>query len=117
MTGPDQEPPLTLVHVMVAAWLADDHLIEAAARIAVPPRAGALGPVRAAIERCRVVLDGSALLRIGARAIAPYVEPLARLQLVHRLPRPLGLVVGDELAAAARIAVADAPRWDALAAR
>jgi hypothetical protein len=35
---------------------------------------------------------------------------------VHRLPRPLGLVVGDELLAAAHVALADAPRWDALAA-
>ena len=44
--------------------------------------------------------DGSAsessLVRIGARAVAPQVDPLARLQITHRLPRPLGLIVADE---------------------
>jgi hypothetical protein len=103
--------------VTAAARITGERLIRAAARITVAPRAGALGPARAAIARCGVTLDDRALVRIGARAIAPYVAPLARLQIVHRLPRPLGLVVGDELLAAAHAALADAPRWDALAAR
>lgn len=102
--------------VAAAARIAGGRLLEAAARIAVSPRAGALGPVRAAIARCRVTLDDRAVVRIGARAIAPYVDPLARLQIMHRLPRSLGLAVGDELVAAARLAVSEAPRWEALAA-
>jgi hypothetical protein len=102
--------------VAAAGRLVGDRLAAAAARIASPPRAGALGPIRAAIERCRVVLDDSALLRIGARAIAPHTHALARRQLVHRLPRARGLVVGAELDAAARASVSEAPRWDALAA-
>jgi len=102
--------------VAAAARIAGGRLLEAAARIAVSPRAGALGPVRAAIARCRVTLDDRAFVRIGARAVAPHVDPLARLQIMHRLPWPLGLAVGDELVAAAHLAIADAPRWDALAA-
>jgi len=88
----------------------------AAARIALAPRAGALGPARAAIARSRVELDGTALVRIGARAIAPYIDVVARVQIMHRLPRPLGLRVGDELAAAARGTLGDVPRWSALVA-
>ena len=91
-----------------------DRLHAAVARIAIPPRAGALGPVRAAIERCRVDLDDRALLLIGARAIAPHTSALTRLQIAHRLPRPLGLAVLAELAAWAR--TADAPSWPALVA-
>jgi hypothetical protein len=102
--------------IVAAAQIVGDRLIEAAARIAVAPRWGALGPTRATIARCRVALDDRALARIGARAIAPHLEPLARLQIVHRLARPLGLVVRDELEGAAGFAVADAPRWEALAA-
>lgn len=102
--------------VAAAARIVGDRLIAAAARITAAPRAGALGPVRAAIARCRVMLDDHALVRIGARAVAPYVDPLARRQVVHRLPRPLGLVVGDELEASARLTASEAPRWAALAA-
>jgi hypothetical protein len=102
--------------VAAAARIVGDRLIAAAARIHVAPRAGALGPARAAIARCRVALGDRALVRIGARAIAPHVDALARLQVMHRLPRPLGLIVGGELAAAAHLAAADAPRWDALGA-
>jgi hypothetical protein len=102
--------------VIAAARVVGDRLRAAAARIGIAPRAGALGPARAAIERCRVALDDRAVVRIGARAIAPYVGPLARRQLAHRLPRPLGQVVADELAAAAGAAIGDAPRWEALAA-
>lgn len=99
-----------------AAVVVGERLTAAAARIALAPRTGALGPTRAAIERCRVVLDDRALVRIGARAVAPYVDRLARLQIMHRLARPLGLIVGDELAASAGAQTADAPRWVALAA-
>jgi hypothetical protein len=102
--------------VAASARIFGDRLIEAAARVAVAPRAGALGTTRAAIARCRVVFDDRALARIGARAIAPHVDPLARLQIVHRLARPLGLAIRDELEAAAGVAAADAPRWEALAA-
>jgi hypothetical protein len=102
--------------VAAAARIVGDRLSVAAARITRAPRAGALGPTRAAIERCRLPLDEHALSRIGARAIAPYIDGLMRLQIMHRLPRPLGLVIGGELAAAARAAAMDAPRWDALAA-
>ena len=102
--------------VAAAAARVGERLRIAAVRIAVAPRAGALGPVRAAIERCRVDFDGAALVRIGARAIAPYMDALARLQIMHRLPRPLGLRVGHELAAGAWGAVGDAARWCALVA-
>lgn len=98
--------------VAAAARIVGDRLRAAAARIAVPPRAGALGPTRAAIDRCRVTLDDRAVVRIGARAVAPHLDRLARLRVVHRLPRPLGLLVADELTAAA--ALADVPRWEAL---
>jgi len=99
-----------------AARILGERLTAAAARIALAPRLGALGPTRAAIERCRVVLDERALLRLGARAIAPHVARLARLQSAHRLPRPLGLVVAGELATSAGSPVSEAPRWAALAA-
>ncbi|MEO7731589.1 MAG: hypothetical protein ABIY55_11495 [Kofleriaceae bacterium] len=96
-----------------AARVVGARLTAAAARIGEPPRAGALGSIRAAIARCRVTLDDRALVRIGARAIAAHVPALARRQLAHRLPRALGLVVEDELATAP---AADAPRWAALGA-
>jgi hypothetical protein len=105
-----------------AAARIGDRLRAAAARIALAPRAGSLGPVRAAIERCRGVRNGhpelaaSALVQIGARAIGIYIDVVARAQIMHRLPRPLGLVVGDALAAAAHGTLGDAPRWSALVA-
>jgi hypothetical protein len=102
--------------IAAAAERVGDRLLAAAARIAVAPRVGALGPVRAAIERCRVALDGAALHRIGARATSPHLDALARRQIMHRLPRGLGQIVGDELATFARAALGDAPRWPALSA-
>ncbi len=99
-----------------AARIVGERLRAAALRIRHAPRLGGLGSTRAAIARCRVTLDATALVRIGARAIAPHVTALPRRQLAHRLPRDLGLVVGDELARAANAALAEAPRWDALAA-
>jgi hypothetical protein len=102
--------------VAAAARIVGDRLIAAAARIKGPPRVGALGSTRAAIERCRVPLDERALARIGARAIAPHIDGLMRLQIMHRLPRALGLVIGGELASTARAAASETPRWEALAA-
>lgn len=93
-----------------------DRLRAAAVRITRPPRHGGLGPTRAAIARCRIALDAHALIRIGARAVAPHLEPLERAQLVCRLTRSLGAVVGDALAAASDEPLGDAPRWDALTA-
>jgi hypothetical protein len=102
--------------IAAAAERVGARLIAAAARIAVAPRVGALGRVRAAIERCRVVLDGRALHRIGARAIAPHLHALVRRQIMYRLPRALGQIVGDELAAARHATLGEAPRWVALTA-
>lgn len=99
-----------------AAQIVGDRLLRAAARIVAPPRAGALGPARAAIVRCRVALDDRALLVIGARAIAPHTDALARRQLAVRLPRPLGLAVEVALEAFARVPVEQAPSWRALVA-
>ena len=100
----------------VAARVLGSNLMTAAGRIDEPPRAGALGPVRAAITRCRVELGPIAVVRIGARTIAPHVHALARRQLAVRLPRSLGLVVHGELVAHARTAVDQCPTWLALAA-
>lgn len=90
-------------------------LRDAVVRIAKPPRLGALGSARAAIARSRVELDDRALVRIGARAIAPYVDALARLRLMHRLPRAIGLAIGEALMFHGA-PLSDAPRWTALAA-
>jgi hypothetical protein len=128
----------------VATRVIGDRLRAAAARIDRAPRAGALGPARAAIARCRGELrapvrsavagdastvraqplaitvaagvDEHLLVRIGCRAIAPHVDALARQQLAVRLPRPLGLIVRDELASHARTPVAECPTWLALGA-
>jgi len=94
-------------------------LHEAMARARLPPRAGALGPMRAILERCtNSTFDDVGLIRIGARTIAPYValRPLARLILMCRLPRPLGLAVGEELHAHATDSIERCPSWIALAA-
>ncbi|HEY0194481.1 MAG TPA: hypothetical protein VGC42_25385 [Kofleriaceae bacterium] len=97
-----------------AARVVGARLLAAAARIGVAPRLGALGPVRAAIARCRLELDARALLRIGARAVAPHLEPLARRRIAHRLPYAVGRWLGEELEAAARVPLVDVPRWPAL---
>jgi hypothetical protein len=99
-----------------AARVVGDRLHAAAARIASAPRAGALGSLRAAIARCRVALGDDALVCIGARAVAPYFDALARRRLVHRLPRARGLRVADELVAWAHATAGDVPRWEALVA-
>ncbi|MBA3394132.1 MAG: hypothetical protein H0T89_15905, partial [Deltaproteobacteria bacterium] len=76
--------------------------------------AGALGRTRAAIARCKLALADDALVRIGARAVAPYLDALGHRQLVLRLPRPRGLVIAGELARHAHDPRDAAPAWAAL---
>jgi hypothetical protein len=89
-----------------------------AQRIALAPRLGQLGPRRAAIARSRGTLDDTLPLRIGARAIAPYVarQPLARVQLRYRLSKPWGELIDSELRAHAADPLEHAPTWLALSA-
>jgi hypothetical protein len=96
-------------HAANAANVFGDRLVAAAARIGTPPRAHALGNRRAAIDRARVDPDPLALLKIGARALAPHTDPLLRRQIVHRLPRPTGLAVARELRLYVGTPAADAP--------
>jgi hypothetical protein len=88
----------------------------ASRRLRIAPRAGNLGPARAAVARCRVDLDDLVLVRIGARALAPHLagRMLVRRQLVLRMPRPLGVVVERELVAHAHEPLANAPAWGAI---
>ena len=90
-------------------------LVQARARIALPPRAGALGPQRAALERCidLTPFDDESRVIAGARTVAPHLPVLARRALALRLPRPLGLRVLEAFAGFARLA---GPSWIALAA-
>ena len=103
--------------IVAIAHTIGDRLRAAVARIDSAPRANALGPERAAIGRCgRESGDEDLLVRIGARAIAPHVDALVRLQLTVRMPRSLGLSVRDELAAYASVPIEHCPTWSALAA-
>ena len=96
-------------------------LAAACARIAKPPRAGQLGPQRAALARCRDVSldDEFAFVRVAGRALAPHLaaDQLARLQLIRSLPRALGVVVERELRAHAATSFDQCPAWAALDAR
>jgi len=96
-------------------------LAPAIARIGKPPRAGELGPQRAAIARCRDVSldDDFSFVIVACRALAPHLaaNQLARMQLILRLPRPVGLVVARELAAHAATSFDQCPSWSALDAR
>jgi hypothetical protein len=90
------------------------------ARIDRAPRAGALGPARAVISRCAVGEREDAtiaLVKIGARTVAPHIArvPLAARAIALRLPRALGLVVEQELRAHAAAAIELAPAWSAIA--
>jgi len=99
------------------ARITGDRVLAAADRIPHPPRAGALGPIRDAIVRCRAEATGrELLLRIGARAIGPHTDPMTRRQLAVRLPRPLGLTLADEMLAHATTPLDRAPTWAALGA-
>jgi hypothetical protein len=99
-----------------AAAVVGERLLRAVGRIAAAPRAGALGPVRAAIARCRVALDERALVVIGARAIAPHTDALARRQIAVRLPSAVGMAVAEAMERAAGAGIDQAPAWRALAA-
>ncbi len=96
-------------------------LREAAARIAQPPRLGALGTARAALVRCRgaTLDDEASLLAIAGRALAPHLasQPLAILALTRRLPYAQGSLLERELVAHAATSLAEAPTWEALVAR
>ena len=102
--------------VTQAARVVGEILIVARARIRFAPRHGALGPVRAAIARCKVTLGAAALATIAARAIAPHIDPWAARQLAVRLPRARGTIVLGELRAHAGTARNQVPSWAALCA-
>jgi len=89
-------------------------LAAAIARIAIAPRAGALGPRRAAIARCKVELDDRALVRIGVRTVAPWCDALTRRQVAMRLPRGTGVL--EELIAHAATPLDQSPQWAAIVA-
>lgn len=95
-------------------------LVAACERIERTPRKDRLGPQRAAIARCLDVAldDDLALLRVAARALAPHLasDPVARLQLIRSVPRPIGLVLARELATHAAAPVDQGPAWAALVA-
>ncbi len=113
-----------LAHALAGPWIANvaatlgAGFAAAQARIGLPPRAGALGPQRAALERCmdQVPFDGDARVIIGARVVAPFVPALARRALGLRLARPLGQRVLAELERFARADPARGPSWPALVA-
>ncbi|HSN29885.1 MAG TPA: hypothetical protein VLT45_26540 [Kofleriaceae bacterium] len=68
---------------------------------------------RAANARCTGLAKDELLhVRIAARTLAPRLSALAAHQLVVRLPRPVGLLVHDELVA--HRGDADVPAWPAL---
>jgi hypothetical protein len=96
-------------------------LAAAVARIAKPPRTGQLGPRRAAIARCRdaPLDDDLSFVLVGCRALAPHLaaDQLARLQLILRLPRPIGIMVARELSLHAATSFDQCPSWAALAAQ
>lgn len=108
----------------VAANLApalEQRVLAAAARIAHAPRAGQLGPRRAAIARVQVdgrvtPDDADRLLRIGSRAVAPYTDALIRRQLALRLPRTRGTVGLFAMRDRCHDPVDGSPTWAALAA-
>jgi hypothetical protein len=93
-------------------------LAAAIARIGKPPRLGELGPKRAAIARCRdVSLDEDlSFVLVGCRALAPHLatNQLAKLELILRLPRPIGIVVARELALHAATSFDQCPSWAAI---
>jgi hypothetical protein len=96
-------------------------LAAAVARITKPPRAGELGPQRAAIARCRDVSldDDLSFVLVACRALAPHLatNQLAKLQVILRLPRPIGVVVARELSLHAATSFDHCPSWAALGAQ
>jgi hypothetical protein len=96
------------------ARVVGDRVVIAATRIKHAPRAGALGPTRDAITRCKGDATNDLLVRIGVRALAPHTDALSRRQLALRLPQNLGLL--DELVTHATLPIERAPTWAALGA-
>jgi hypothetical protein len=84
-------------------------------RIAEPPRKGAIGTPRQALERCADLVDQpfdrDARAIIGARTIAPHVPPLVRVALALRMAKPIGERILTALVEHAR---APAPSWTAI---
>ncbi len=118
--GADQLARAAVIAGPDAVAVLASHLPAALARIALPPRAGQLGPDRAVVRRCAglaTINDG--LIRIAARTIAPWfaTDVVGRRQLAQRLPRPLGLAIAAELDAYADTPLDQCPTWTALAAR
>ncbi len=101
-----------------AVRAAGERVLVAWRRIVLAPRHGHLGTTRGAITRCKLTLDGRALVLIGARARAPHTlaDPTARQRIAVRLSRELGLAVRTELRAFASTPLAQAPTWTALGA-
>jgi hypothetical protein len=93
-----------------ASRFVEPHVVK---RVDVAPRRGRLGERRDAIRRCTLELDDDALLRIGARTVAPHTDAACRRALSLRLPRIRGLAVLCELQQFANTAPAG---WDAIAA-
>lgn len=91
-----------------------DAVRDAGARIALPPRAGHLGPVRAAIERCQL-FQGD-LLCIGANAAAPHLSPVVRRQIVSRMPCETGGKLWHAFETGAGAPLDRCPLWIALTA-
>lgn len=87
---------------------------QAAERIRRPPRVGHLGALRAAIARCdRFRSD---LVRIGASAVAPYLTPVVRQQVIARLPFGVGAPLGIAFDSGALTPLGHCPTWTALVA-
>ena len=114
--GPVRSLADLVAHDALEPWLraVGTAQLQYATSLAQPgaPRRPELGGGRAVIARCK----GGDVLAIGARAIAPHVDPFAARQLAVRLPRATGLAVLAELHAHAADPIADAPTWAALAA-
>jgi hypothetical protein len=95
-------------------------LAAAHARIAKPPRAGHLGPQRAAIERARGLSldDDRTVIRVACRALAPHLATnrLAQLQLSRAWDIASGRIIEHELAASADVSLDQVPAWAALVA-
>lgn len=92
-----------------ASRFVEPHVV---ARVAAAPRLGNLGDRRAAIKRCTLELDDNALVRIGARTIAPHLDAFLRRSVALRFPR--GSTVQSDLATPSDLV--GSPSWDAIGA-
>jgi len=93
-------------------------LRDAAARITRPPRAGRLGPQRAAVLRVKDARldDEASLLGVAARALAPHLvhQRHGIRAIAARLPRDLGLAFTRDVAAFSSTTLDLVPAWEAL---